>query len=691
MRNDIRRRRPASPAVPAATPPPRASAAAHPSVPSAINLLEPVPAATTSPVSEPVSPPPVSQPAPVSVAAPLSRRRVRQASLTAVTLIALFGIGLRAQADTGRTKQATENDVQTATAALQEAKDDLTAGNFAEAERRFAVAQQSLHRADLRLSKRGQLGGPLPPLATGQIAAGRDLVAGGERLADSGRQLAGELSRVQSAVTTTRDPYQAGKVLAERSKPINQTLSEAAERLERFGEAAAAAQASGGFTEPAEQAAALEQLTTALPGLQSKLGDVRQAAAALPELLGVDRFKQYLVLFQNPAELRATGGFIGTYGQATVDGGVLKELKVDSIYNPANQANQATKETAPPPYQRFAEPGKPPIYAMQNANYSPDFPSTAERFQANYEQAGRATTDGVIGLTTLPIIEILKITGPLELPEYGYTLTAENFQTLLQDDQRGKAEVGDTDPKKILRDFAPKLAAQIAVAPAEQQKRIGEVIAKAVASRDLTVNLTDDRLQRLVDRAGLSGRLSNSANALTVIDDNVAGFKSSLDITTAYRHQLTVGADGTVTGTLTVTRRHSGATSPDANQNFTRLFLPKGSTLKNVSNLMEGTAPLNREEDGHTVIGAWTDVAPLAERTTVFTYVLPERADLEHGRLPVGYFKQAGRRADYQLNVSLPAGYRWTPRAGVTGDGRTLSVADPLGNDYTDVLTFREN
>ena len=212
-----------------------------------------------------------------------------------------------------------------------------------------------------------------------------------------------------------------------------------------------------------------------------------------------------------------------------------------------------------------------------------------------------------------------------------------------------------------------------------------------MASRDLTISLTDDRLQRLADRFDLTGRLSNTPNALTVIDDNVAGFKSSLDISTTYRHQLTVAADGTVTGTLTVTRTHSGATSPDVNQNFTRLFLPKGSTLKNVSNLMEGTAPLNREEDRHAVIGAWTDVAPLAERTTVFTYTLPDKADLNRGTLPVGYFKQAGRRANYQLSVSLPPGYRWTPRSGVSSDGRMLTVADPAGNDYTDVLSFREN
>src|SRR3989338_4291239 len=44
----------------------------------------------------------------------------------------------------------------------------------------------------------------------------------------------------------------------------------------------------------------------------------------LPELMGVRESKKYLILFQNDAELRATGGFITAYGIFSVDKGKLK-------------------------------------------------------------------------------------------------------------------------------------------------------------------------------------------------------------------------------------------------------------------------------------------------------------------------------------------------------------------------------
>jgi hypothetical protein len=403
----------------------------------------------------------------------------------------------------------------------------------------------------------------------------------------------------------------------------------------------------------------------------------------------MDRFKQYLVLFQNPAEARGTGGFIGTYGRLTLDDGRLKELNVDSIYNPANQANRVIKDDAPPPYARFSEPGQKAIWSMQNANYSPDFPSAAKRFQQNFEQSGGSTTDGVIGLTIAPIVEILKVTGPIEMPEYGYTLDADNFQTLIQADQLTKATEGEADPKKILRDFTPKLIQRIGAAPVEQQKQVMEILGKSIGSHDLAMTFRNDKLDQLADRLQARGTLVSGTGSLAVIDDNVGGFKSSLDIATTYRHKLTVGADGTVTGELTVTRTHSGETSQDVNKNFTRVFLPKGSRLTSLTGMLENTGPLVREEDGHQVLGAWTDVAPGESRTTVFTYTWPERVDLSGGSLPVRYQKQGGRRADYQLTLSLPEGYEWqSPKT--TDGGRTLVIANPAGDDYTNLFGFEK-
>lgn len=688
MKSDIRRRRTRRSALkqvrPVTTKPASAPLPIQPPVstaPAAPVARRPIPEVA------PVSVAPAYQPpAPRAVAAPVTKRRIKQAAITALTLVALVGVGMRAQADTGRTKEATISDVTAATDSLKAAKDSLVAGDFAAAEQKFAAAQQSLHEANLRLSERGQLGGALPPVATGQIAGGRDLVATSEELANSGQRLSGELNRMTRDLTAGGDPYKAGEVLAARVQPIQRDLAEADSRLKSFSQAVHTAADSGGF---GAQAEALQQLDRAMPGLTAKFEESRKVADAMPSLLGMDTFKQYLILFQNPAEARGTGGFIGTYGRLTLDDGRIKELNVDSIYNPANQANKVIKDDAPPPYARFAEPGQKAIWAMQNANYSPDFPTTAKRFQQNFEQAGGSTADGVIGLTIQPIVEILKVTGPIEMPEYGYTLTADNFQTLIQADQLTKATEGEQDPKKILRDFTPKLIQRIGAAPVDQQKKIMEIFGQAIESRDLAMTFRNDDLDSLANQLHARGTLTTGTGSLAVIDDNVGGFKSSLDISTDYQHKLTVAPNGTVTGELTVTRTHSGETSQDINKNFTRLFLPKGTRLTNLTGALDTTGPLVREEDGHQVIGAWTDVNPGESRTTTFTYVWPERIDLNGGTLPVMYQKQGGRRANYRVTLSLPKGYAWqSPKS--TDGGRTLVVDNPAGDDYTNLFGFEK-
>ncbi|MCX6705358.1 MAG: DUF4012 domain-containing protein, partial [Candidatus Woesebacteria bacterium] len=65
----------------------------------------------------------------------------------------------------------------------------------------------------------------------------------------------------------------------------------------------------------------------------------RVLAGSLPRLLGQDKSKTYLVLFENNMELRPTGGFIGSFGLVTFDGGRLSDLTVNDVYSADGQLN----------------------------------------------------------------------------------------------------------------------------------------------------------------------------------------------------------------------------------------------------------------------------------------------------------------------------------------------------------------
>ena len=59
------------------------------------------------------------------------------------------------------------------------------------------------------------------------------------------------------------------------------------------------------------------------------LRDGLELAQALPSLLGADKPAEYLLLAQNPDELRATGGFIGAVGVLTLDQGRPGEIAME--------------------------------------------------------------------------------------------------------------------------------------------------------------------------------------------------------------------------------------------------------------------------------------------------------------------------------------------------------------------------
>lgn len=618
--------------------------------------------------------------------APRSRHALlKRVAWTAVAVLAVAVLGVRAQGTGTEIKNEITASVEVTKQAFGEAKGKLAAGDLEGAEQQFGVAETALHGANLALAKRGQIGNLPAGQASGTLATGEELLATGESLTASSRHLLSEVRSLSDRATTGDGGlYKSGELLVRELPHLESNLGEIDHKLALLTYLGARASRSGN----PELAAAGKQFSTILPSARDTVKQARQVTRTLGPALGEDHFKRYLVLFQNPDELRATGGFIGTYGRIKLDDGALKELSVDSIYGPANQANGITKEAAPTPYERFNEANAHPIWAMQDANWSPDFATTARKFQTFYERSGGPTTDGVIGLTTAPIIEVLKITGPINLPAYNYTLSADNFRQTLEADQYSRSLAADTDPKKVLRDFVPALLARIGQLDAAGRQQVYRVIGDAVSRRELMAYAANADFQKLVSAAKLDGALPTGDDTLSVVDTNIGGRKSSADITSTLARRITIGADGQATVQLALTRRYSGHTSQDPNSNYTRFYLPLGSKVSDPSGWHDYGPVTTDEQDGFTVVGGWTDVAPGEERTVSVSYVLPARVTLGAGSLPLSYRKQPGTALQVLTDVVLPAGYAWVGTQSAVISGQTLHLDQTSQTDLVQTLTF---
>src|SRR5439155_6307005 len=121
--------------------------------------------------------------------------------------------------------------------------------------------------------------------------------------------------------------------------------------------------------------------------------------------------RTYLLVVQNNAESRATGGFIGSFGLLTADDGKLhiSRLLRTSAWNNAVRANPDPKADAPADYRaRYGQ--FQPERTLQNVNLSPDFPSVAKVLASLAPQAGLPAVDGVLAVDPVGLAALLQLT-----------------------------------------------------------------------------------------------------------------------------------------------------------------------------------------------------------------------------------------------------------------------------------------
>jgi len=159
-------------------------------------------------------------------------------------------------------------------------------------------------------------------------------------------------------------------------------------------------------------------------------GQMKNLSQNLPQLLGKNGSKTYLVLFQNNMELRPTGGFIGSFGILTFDGGRISDLTINDVYSADGQLNGHVEP--PAPIKKYLGEAN---WWLRDSNWDPDFPTSAKRAEWFLDKEMGRSVDGVFGIDLQPIKSILKYTGPIFLPDFNMDITSENLY------QKTQAEV----------------------------------------------------------------------------------------------------------------------------------------------------------------------------------------------------------------------------------------------------------
>ena len=136
-----------------------------------------------------------------------------------------------------------------------------------------------------------------------------------------------------------------------------------------------------------------------------------KAARLMPDMLGADGVRRYLLVFQNNAEVRSTGGLPGSVA--------LIEAR-DGTVTMRRQASGASFGEADRPALPLTE-NELEIYGPQlgtyflDATFTPDFPRAAALMSAHWQQRFGQQVDGVFAVDPVALSYVLAATGPVSV------------------------------------------------------------------------------------------------------------------------------------------------------------------------------------------------------------------------------------------------------------------------------------
>lgn len=173
--------------------------------------------------------------------------------------------------------------------------------------------------------------------------------------------------------------------------------------------------------------AAVDRADDLFTQVSTAVDTLSRTSQLLPEMLGQNEPRTYIVLVQNNAEWRSLGGIAGAAVVVRTDGGRLS--LVGALSSGELPRGFETPVVALPDDVTKIYDTKPARY-FQNLTQIPDFSVDGPIAREMYRLKTGTDVDGVLAIDPVVLSYLLKTTGPVALPT-GDTLTADNAVPLL--------------------------------------------------------------------------------------------------------------------------------------------------------------------------------------------------------------------------------------------------------------------
>jgi hypothetical protein len=399
----------------------------------------------------------------------------------------------------------------------------------------------------------------------------------------------------------------------------------------------------------------IQLLFTQLDNRFNLLAAGNQLLQVASSLLGASQTQNYLVLAQNRDELRATGGFISGIGLLTIQHGKIQQFTLGDSY----AVDDFTKAYPAPPeaLKRFMLAD---YWVPRDANWSPDFPTTAQQVQGLYTLSTGIQTQGVIAFNQLAVQKVLEVIGPVQVPGPDEPITADNVENYMRQAWAPEPEEGLSQQWWSHRkDFMQQLGNVIIekVLSSNQQDQLvslAEGLVDLIGQGQLLIYFNDDSAQAALKKSGWDGSVGpGNGDYLFLVDSNVGFNKVDSVIKRSVSYQVDLSDLDHPAGKLTFTYQHTGignipctqeasygnGTYQDMQQrcywDYWRVYTPSGSELRSSTTqpvpsdeLLSGESWPGQVEslsgEANTQVYAGMMVLPISKSTTIsISYGLP--------------------------------------------------------------------
>lgn len=400
-----------------------------------------------------------------------------------------------------------------------------------------------------------------------------------------------------------------------------------------------------------------QQLTSDLPTIRQKINQARLILPLVPSLIAQDSKKTYLLLFQNSAEIRPTGGFIGSYGLLTFDQGKLLDFTVEDIYSADGQLKGYIKP--PEPIEQFLGQN---TWFFRDSNWDPDFTVSAPRAEWFLQKTTNRKVDGVIAINLPAVKELLKATGPIDLPDYNEEITADNFFERAEYRSEINFFAGSTQKKDFLGSLAREIFNKAQNSSASDLLKYVQALEVALAQKQILVYLHDANSQKLLLEQNWTGALYDPnlstldnrpvfSDYSYLVEANLGINKANYFLKRQIKQQLTILKNKEVLAVTTINYHNQSpadAWPGGVYRSYLRQYIPRNSRLISVK---VGDKKLDIKDDvdqqvveDKTVLGFPVTVPVKNTLDVEITYRLPAKLELANhqGRLAIVIPKQPG-------------------------------------------------